>query len=226
MDLNCIYSDLLDNYMNFFLPINTRDVHFPQLLNSTQLSQRSSSSVASSPIFLEHPNKVPRLLKPYYLINEQYGTGETNDNLSHDGVNLLEQINMNLFQKKLDRTSDLQKIDFFIKMLIDLWLCPFSDENNEKYLNVQLIAQIDVIFLIKLFIKHIYSFSNANFNQNEKNKIISSQTTSAAGGASSTTTYHMDKNNNSDDNINLNDSLNFDKQRDYQTPIDNLRMYV
>jgi hypothetical protein len=150
MDLNCIYSDLLDNYLNFFLPINTRDVNFPQLINYSQQQQPITS-----------PNQAPRLLKQSFF-------DKTELLIKHED-STLEQINSSLFHKKLDRTNDLQKIDFFLKLLIDLWISPFSDNSNDKYLNGQLLAQHDVIFVIKSILKHIYSFSNANYSNSLRN---------------------------------------------------------
>ena len=205
MDLNCVYSDLLDNYLNFFLPINTRDVNFPQLINYSQQQQQQQQITSS--------NQAPRLLKKSYF-------DKTELLIKHED-STLEQINSSLFHKKLDRTNDLQKIDFFLKLLIDLWICPFSDNSNEKYSNGQLLAQHDVIFEIKLIIRHIYSFSNANYSN-----ALSSPKTASAVNVEDSYSY-----NRSNDGSYLNRSQldrtggggGFNKTY-YKTPIDDLRM--
>jgi hypothetical protein len=133
----------------FFLPINTRDVNFPQLKSYAEQSQTTlptttttTSTQPTSP-YSYQPIHPPRLLKTHFFENEKY-----------QQENIHEQSS---FQKKHDRTNDLQKIDFFLKLLIDLWICPFSDSLSEKYLNKQFLAQTDVIFEVKLIIQHIFS---------------------------------------------------------------------
>ena len=132
MDLNCIYSDLLENYLNFFLPINARDVNFPQLSTYSQQSQTLQESTTQQSSPYSYQLQAPRLLKASFLENNNQSY---QSELIKQEESTLEQINFNLFQKKLDRTHDLQKIDFFLKLIIDLWICPFSDSSNEKYLN-------------------------------------------------------------------------------------------
>ena len=237
MDLNCIYSDLLENYLNFFLPINTRDVNFPQLINFPQTSLSDSQKLlhqqqnqfTSSP---QYSYQAPqRLLKANYFDQTELFVKQEDSTL--------EQINSNLFNKKLDRTHDLQKIDFFLKLLIDLWICPFSDNSSEKYLNTQLLAQHDVIYEIRQIIMHIYSFSNANYYMNSSNAGMDIQSMSIHEPKDSIS-YDLnrsrelgrgvlDANNNKNGSyLNCSNSSHQQQARNtfksFKTPIDDLRM--
>lgn len=150
MQLNSVYGYLLQDYLNYFLPIDSRDVLFPSLNSS------SRGVTYSTPI----PQKrQTSLLKNSIPMN----VSQTD-------------LTINASQMAESRKQDILKIDFFINLFIDLWLNPNNDLLINQFSSSTLLSNTDVIFGVRKLIEHVILFANVNYKAESSNYSFSNRT--------------------------------------------------
>lgn len=107
IELDSVYADLLNDYLNYFLPINERDVNFPKFVDS---SQRKPDILSSSPLpsHKHHTSLLRRVVQK---------------SLTEDSLSMLNEP---------DTVGDMKKINLFLRLFIDILINSFTDTNEKS----------------------------------------------------------------------------------------------
>ena len=181
IELDSLYADLLNDYLNFFLPINDRDVNFP---NFSDFNKSKSKMASASPIptHKHHSSLLKRVVQK---------------TLTEDNLDMLTES---------DRIGDMKKVDLFLRLLVEFLVVSFTDqaekspssskqfdshpminrsilgfskisENNSNLANIysknlsllnspvktndpkEYLATVEVIFALSMILKHFHLFS-------------------------------------------------------------------
>ncbi len=165
MHLNNLYSELLDNYLKYFLPIEKNDVTFPSVSSSNKID---SNEIPTAPRQQITTSKHPRLLKQQPVT--QFLQPSSSEHTKKGKTYICERNRVRCYQAifVIDRTNELAKINFFLHLLVEIWLSPYSNEYT-GYAAMQpmsnfLLPNVDTIFAIRQIIEHVYRFSNMNYH--------------------------------------------------------------
>lgn len=113
IELDSVYADLLNEYLNFFLPVNARDVSFPTFSNLLSSQPKTSASMSSN-VILTQPTQRPqslfkRVIQKSMIANDDdlgFGLGE------------------------LDRIGDIKKIDLFLRLINECLIYPYTESSS------------------------------------------------------------------------------------------------
>ena len=172
----------MNDYLNYFLPINNRDVNFPTFSSSNLAQSTTSQSIHQNSIFSQH--------RPHHhsLFKRVIQKSMTPDDDGGLGVVLGES----------DRISDIKKIDLFLRLINECLINPFTEScdqilcdkfqtnqsnlmiNNNpmtakrkspthispsssplKYDPKQQLSNLENIFALSMILKHSHLFVNA-----------------------------------------------------------------
>lgn len=184
IELDSVYADLLNDYLNFFLPVNERFVSFPSFIsNLSQTKQSLDHTTQSSPI-LSHRNYQPHTHQCLFkrVIQKSLITSSNED----DSI-----FNPNIPSEK-DRAGDMKKIELFLRLINELLILPFTDlasasvvklepeqdtrqrprsrqtspshsasSSPLKYKCNENLCNIEIVFALSMIVKHSHFFSNA-----------------------------------------------------------------
>ena len=237
IELDSVFSDLFSDYLNYFLPINERDVNFPTFVDSSSQMNQVSSSAASSIILPHHRHHQPSLFKRKI----QKLITNTNSSSGDDLASIIGET---------DRLSDMKKIDLFLRLINELLIYPFTDistrpvsqpmhalkfkENNSiistqtpilvnapsplKYNDpTQYLANLEIVFALSMLLKHSHLFCNAFSVSNQSTaKIIDSKSDG------NLREFNMFRNNPSKSSDNIKVALN----NQYECPTDEFRVIL
>ena len=172
IELDSVYADLLNDYLNYFLPINERDVAFPSFVDASQTKQAMTASPI--PTHRQHTSLLKRVIQKSF----------TEDNLS--------------MLSEPDRAGDMNKIDTFLILIIEILINSFTDPagsvidvdlkpaplDYSPFISVnkigasaksvsltnspvklkdpkQYLANTEIVFALSMILKHFHLFSNA-----------------------------------------------------------------
>ena len=109
IELDSVYADLLSDYLNYFLPINEREVNFPTFV---ELNQTKQDLISSSPIpsHKQHISLLRRVVQK---------------SLTEDSLTMLNEP---------DYIGDMKKIDLFLRLFIEITVNAFTDTNEQELL--------------------------------------------------------------------------------------------
>lgn len=110
-----MFGDLLNDYLNYFLPINERDVNFPASIDSNKIKEPLSTSSPIHPQRRHQPSLFKRVIQKS-LINT--------DDLSMIG-------------ETSDRIGDMRKIDLFLRLINEFLIYPFTDMSTGQTQNLK-----------------------------------------------------------------------------------------
>ena len=199
IELDSVFADLFADYLNYFLPLNERDVNFPTFVDS--LSQMNQSNLAtSSPIIL--PSHRHQQQTSLFKRKIQKLITNTNNNSADDLAAIL---------GGTDRLGDMKKIDLFLRLINELLIYPFTDISTRPITTVQglkftsnsnfvtnplspiqmtlssplkyddptqYLANLEIVFALSMVLKHSHLFCNAftiNYSYQSVNKILESK---------------------------------------------------
>lgn len=109
IELDSVYADLLADYLNYFLPINEREVAFPSFVD---LNQTKQDLLSSSPIptHKSHTSLLRRVVQK---------------SLTEDNLTMLNEP---------DTVGDMKKIDLFLRLFIEILVNSFTDAHEQESL--------------------------------------------------------------------------------------------
>ena len=106
IDLDSVYADLLNDYLNYFLPINEREVNFPTFVDANKTKQDLSASPI--PSHRQQTSLLKRVVQK---------------SLTEDNVSMLNET---------DTVGDMKKIDLFLRLLIEMLINSFTDSSEQE----------------------------------------------------------------------------------------------
>lgn len=173
--MDSLYSDLLNDYLNFFLPVYQREVKFPCLnsqnsssaltvsnpLSKPLLSTLSSTSVYSQATSYSYNQSHPHLFQR--MLYKNSSTVDLVNDFSIKGA----VTSMSSNEQIKSQSSDLHKIDTFLQLINQLLILPFSFRTSETSPDSNSNIQTDNLSSLKI------STVNCNFKvhdfKNRKN---------------------------------------------------------
>ena len=200
IELDSVFADLFTDYLNYFLPLNERDVNFPTFVDS--LNQMNQSNLAtSSPIIL--PSHRHHQQTSLFKRKIQKLITNTNNNSADDLASML---------GGTDRLGDMKKIDLFLRLINELLIYPFTDKSTRPIIQpmqslklasdnnfttnplspiqmtlssplkyddpTQYLANLEIVFALSMLLKHSHLFCNAftiSYSYQSSNKILESK---------------------------------------------------
>lgn len=175
IELDCVYGDLLNDYLNYFLPINERYVTLPSFASSL------TNKLAQSHRNMYDPNV------------DSHSQDSHVQNFYHDYPCLFKRSYKkslkdldSLSYNEIDHVGDMKKIDSFINLINEILILPFSSSspNSQKFVNLspkswkcddskQVVCNVETIFALTMILKHSHFFSNAFRPESQENSISS-----------------------------------------------------
>lgn len=153
IELDSVYGDLLNDYLNFFLPVLKRNLEFPSF-NIVQKNTFNPSSSSSSSSFVcneskhfkqhaEHPSLFKRSLKK---------SAQLENDLTRKSVD-----------PTIESTNDIKKIDTILRLINEILVFPFTDEWSSSSCrdSCHTLVSLETIFTLAMILRHSHSFSNA-----------------------------------------------------------------
>jgi hypothetical protein len=190
LELDSLFADLLNDYLNFFFPVNDRNLNFPSF--STTFNSNSSVPLSNHHHhhYHHHHNYRQSLLKRFVLTPLGQHTYD-------DSIAINES----------DRVNDMQKVDTFIRLLTECLIYTFIDPTStslgskriqmESKLHSQskispleiadpkqYLANIETVFALSMILKHIHLFSNAFISIDLKDQSLTTTMTSTSSSSS------------------------------------------
>lgn len=107
IELDSVYADLLNDYLNFFLPINERDVNFPTFVDTRQTKQ-DLLNASPIPTHKHHTSLLRRVVQK---------------SLTEDNLSILNEP---------DTVGDMKKIDMFVRLFMDVLVSSFTDASEPE----------------------------------------------------------------------------------------------
>ncbi len=112
IELDSVYADLFNDYLNFFLPVNERDVNFPTFTDPRQAKQ----DLSSSSLIPSHNKHHTSLLR--HVVQKS---------VTEDSISILNEP---------DTISDMKKIDTFIRLFVDVLVNSFADTSEQQFVSL------------------------------------------------------------------------------------------
>ena len=127
IELDSVHADLFNDYLNYFLPVNERDVNFPSFVADSSNQIMPSHSTTSNQVILpthrhQHTNLFKRKIQKL-LINPANvaASGASSSSGNASGDDLASMLG------ETDRLGDMKKIDLFLRLINEFLVYPFTD---------------------------------------------------------------------------------------------------
>lgn len=158
--MDSLYSDLLNDYLNFFLPVFQREVKFPCLNSQNSSSALTVSNPLSKPLLsissstsvysqaTSYPYNQSQSLHPQLFQRMLYKNSSSVDLANEFSIKGTVTISSN--EQINSQSSDLHKIDTFIQLINQLLILPFSFRTSETSPDSNSNIQIDTLFSLKI----------------------------------------------------------------------------
>lgn len=197
IELDSVYGDLLNDYLEFFLPTNERDVNFPSF-SSISTNKKPNGSMLRSQIN-EHPSLLKRVVQKSLtddmsMLNESDRASDMkkihiflgmineclvypftelqSNNLSKNLFN--RDMNTPIFNISLNKSSLLNSTLLQTKHQSGYGMAPGSSSPSSSPIKYQdfsnKIANIEIIFMLSMILKHSHFFSNSNPHEYKLNQ--------------------------------------------------------
>jgi hypothetical protein len=123
IELDSVYADLLNDYLNYFLPVTERDVNFPTFSTTNSSSSSNNSSghqhqatlkPSSSHVLTSRHHQHKSLFKRVIQKSASASADELSMLTGGGGG-------------ESDRSGEMKKIDLFLNMINELLMLPFTD---------------------------------------------------------------------------------------------------
>ena len=163
IEIDSVYGDLLCDYLNYFLPLNKKELEFPSIEQIDQQHYQTNINFKTmkkneAPILhkydcFEHKSLLKKCFKTPCLTELENELVPT--------------------KASLDRTNTMKKIDTFVRLINEILVYPFTEyfdlhNTTIKYNeNMQNLTNLECVFTLSLVIRHSHYFSNATNHDEE-----------------------------------------------------------
>lgn len=132
IELDSLYADLLNDYLNFFLPVTQREVNFPCFSSPSSPSSSNSSSPQNSSVNFTRAttntyNKFNYSQTPSHLFKRNFY--KSSSAVAESPSDFISSVKSSTSSDSIttNRMSDIRKIDGFLKLINQLLVLPFTD---------------------------------------------------------------------------------------------------